>query len=221
MSLILAADRLDQGEGPELWMLPAASLRGAVLHPMHLREEERRRAAAISRPLDRISYVASHLLLTELLSRRIGRPVESISYRREPCPVCGSDQGRPSLESAQAQFSLARRSGTALIGISSAPIGVDLEEPPGDDLAVGLAGDLHPDETAEIMATPEEHRATALTRLWVRKEAYLKGRGCGIAHGLDADYVGAGERPVAPDGWRITDVKVTPGLFAAVATLEP
>jgi 4'-phosphopantetheinyl transferase len=77
-------------------------------------------------------------------------------------------------------------------------------------------------------ADAQARRRAAFFSAWVRKEAYVKGRGEGIARGLDTFSVTIGPQrpprliedrrdPSAPLRWGLADLEVAPGYAAAAA----
>jgi 4'-phosphopantetheinyl transferase len=183
----------------DVWLVPSGPTDDRLLS-----EDERARASRFRRPADRATYVAAHTALRVLVGDRLGVAPKSVRLGCEDCPLCGGPHGRPTLlglpdepaGSGPLQFSLSRTAGLAAVALSSAVVGVDVEaatRPVGlDDLLAAL----HPREL------PVADRTAAL-RLWVRKEAYLKGRGTGL--GLDPATV---DLSSDPPGWRILDVPV-------------
>ena len=164
-----------------------------------------------------MSYLAAHILLRELLSRRLAVPAERIELTRERCPCCGSANGRPALAVPRAgvHFSLSRRSGLVLVGLAAKLVGVDVEMHSSGAAFSEVAPLLHPYERSELESLPVGQRDREFSRLWARKEAWLKARGTGIAHGLAAGPLGTGERD--PDGWVILDVDLGTQYAAAAA----
>jgi 4'-phosphopantetheinyl transferase len=205
----------------EVWFLSGLQP-GAAFDVSVLSEDERARAATIGGE-HRASFLAAHVLLRRLLSERLGSQPEDIAYGRDPCPRCGSARGRPVLErpSRPLHFSLSRRAGVVLIGIAAVPVGVDIEALPSAPTVAEVAELLHPAEREEILAAPPAIRAEVFARVWTRKEAYLKGVGTGVGHGLDSDYLGTEGREAAPAGWTVIGVPVATGYAAAVAVLDP
>lgn len=194
--------------------LPATGLDSSSLDP-----RERRRAQGLSGGAERRGYVVAHILLRELLSRRTGLAPEEVVYRREPCPSCGGPNGRPALDGhpRSLHFSMSRSGGLVLIGIASALVGVDVEVLPDYGVPSEVATLLHADERRAIFAAAPGERADVFARLWTRKEAYLKGIGTGVAHDLDAQYLGKPPHPAAPRGWTVLDIEVPAGWAAAAA----
>jgi 4'-phosphopantetheinyl transferase len=210
----------------QLWFLDvkgaepgeSAGGEGEELDVSVLDEQERARAARM-RGEDRSTFLAAHVLLRRLLAELLGVEPQDIAYRREPCPWCGSPRGRPALQrpSRPLHFSLSRRAGVVMIAIASAQVGVDIEALPTDATVSEVAELLHPAEREEILSAPHATRAAIFARVWTRKEAYLKGVGIGVGHGLDRDYLGTQERAPGPVGWAVIDVPVAAGYGAAVA----
>ncbi|MFJ2629538.1 4'-phosphopantetheinyl transferase family protein [Streptomyces sp. NPDC087532] len=199
---------------PALWLVRA----DMPVAPTTLDAGERRRARAFAQGAVRDRYVAGHAALRRLLAARLGVPPRQVALTREPCPVCGGPHGRPTVVGGTPYFSVAYSGGLCLIALADTPVGVDMERIPLSDVVSGLAADLHPVERAELAALPDDERPLAFARAWVRKEAYLKGLGTGLARGLSFDYVGTGIAPAeCLEGWTIADVAVDSGRVAAIA----
>jgi 4'-phosphopantetheinyl transferase len=207
-----------RGVDAELCLLRISDIAEITLKVSTLDPDERRRAAALRRPEDRRRFVAAHLLLRQLLARRLGMEPQQLTFRRDPCPNCGGPHGRPAVNVPahlkSTQFSLSHSGDVVLIGIACAPIGVDVEQVPPDRTVSEVAGVLHPEERREIETAPAELRRSAFARIWARKEAYLKGVGIGIGGDLSADNL-AGDG--APSGWSVVEVPAGDGYAAAVA----
>ncbi|MFD7834760.1 4'-phosphopantetheinyl transferase family protein [Streptomyces sp. NPDC059761] len=208
------------GGEPQLWEVPprafapaARALADEVLDPA-----ERERAARIRHPEDRDVYVAAHVALRMLLGVQLGVDAGEVVLGRRPCPGCGDPHGRPYVSGDAVHFSLSYTRGRALLAFAAVPVGVDIEPAPAPATVVHVSSALHPRERAELAVLPKAERAAAFCRIWVRKEAYFKGLGIGLARGLQRDWLGADPAgSLQPDGWRIHDVEVGDGLSAAVA----
>ncbi|MFI9201295.1 4'-phosphopantetheinyl transferase family protein [Streptomyces sp. NPDC053048] len=214
--------RLDRpAEGAlDLWLLHAPDpwLASAALDQSPLDEGERRRAASFVHAVDRAKYVAAHLMLRRLLGAYLDVPAGEVEFVREECPCCGEPHGRPALAAPGApHFSLSHGGNLVLVGVAAAPVGVDTEQIPAAHTVGEVSTALHPAERQEITAAPAVRRAAVFTRLWVRKEAYLKGLGTGLGRSPDLDYLGNGGpgTPAWPAGWTIVDVPVGAGHAAA------
>ncbi|WP_406062386.1 4'-phosphopantetheinyl transferase superfamily protein [Streptomyces sp. NBC_01077] len=210
-----------------VWLVDARTQSDAALRqaPAVLSPPEERRAAGLLREADRRCYVTAHVALRTLLGARLGVAPGNVRITREPCRSCGScdgDHGRPVTGDGRVHFSLSHAGPLALLALGPAPVGVDVEELP-QPRTVGLVGGrLHPREAAELAGLTEGERPAAFARCWVRKEAYLKGIGVGLARDVSLDYLGTGPTPPdGPPGWSLTDVEVPRGFAAAVAVSSP
>ncbi|MCB5170292.1 4'-phosphopantetheinyl transferase superfamily protein [Streptomyces bambusae] len=190
-----------------------------------LDDAERARAAGFVRPTDRHRYLAAHVALRVLLGGYLGVAPERLEFIREECPCCGGPHGRPALAPGgpgggpadRLHFSLSHSENIALLAFSGMPVGVDVEGVPGPAVVADLLRMLHPDETAELLALAGPEQPAALSRIWSRKEAYLKGTGTGLGFGLVEPYVGSAAAPAHTPGWVLTDVSAPPGFSAALA----
>ncbi|MFE2499208.1 4'-phosphopantetheinyl transferase family protein [Streptomyces scopuliridis] len=210
----------------------------AGLAPGVLDAGERQRAAAFHRSADRRCYVAAHVSLRLLLGAYLGQDPAAVRLVREPCPSCGGPHGRPVAEGREVRFSLSHSGDLALIALADTPVGADVERIPALDMVTETASALHPAEVAEPAALPEADRPGGFARVWVRKEACLKGLGTGLARDLSLDYVGTGTGTSArtctgtsaggsagatavPSGWTLIDITAPEGFAAAAAVQAP
>ncbi|MFE2166024.1 4'-phosphopantetheinyl transferase family protein [Streptomyces sp. NPDC059447] len=206
----------------DLWML---SLPDAPPGPAGLRlldSEEHRRVATLRHPVARAHYTAAHIMLRRVLGAYLGQPAHAVALRRESCPVCGGPHGRPATadRTSGLHFSLSHGAGLALLGVASAPVGVDVEPGIGDATVAELTPQLHPAERLDLRDELPEGRAALFSRLWTLKEAYLKGLGTGLGRELSLDYVGDRDTAARPDGWSLFNLPV-PGAWAACALRCP
>jgi 4'-phosphopantetheinyl transferase len=207
-----AHPRLRPGE-LHLWWFPVPpgappTGAGAVLDAA-----ESVRAARLREPGRRHRYVFAHAGLRLLCARYLGTAPGGVVFERAACPRCGAGHGRPRLRDGRGlEFSLSHSGAGVLYAFAGVPVGVDLESAPARaGLEISIPRLLHPTERRALAAVPEEGRAAAFLRLWVRKEAYLKGAGTGVAHGVD------GPPGADDDAWALLDVDVPAGFVAAAA----
>ncbi|RSS73366.1 4'-phosphopantetheinyl transferase superfamily protein [Streptomyces sp. WAC06614] len=214
---------LHPAAGPEVWLVDTtAYLPHARRHaPGTLDGQELARAAEFARATDRDSYVCAHVALRRLLSAYLGIAPREITVERAPCTHCDEPHGRPVLPGGALHFSLSHCTGLSLLAFATAPVGVDVEELVRPATILETADVLHPREAAELALLPAAERPAAFTRVWTRKEAYLKGLGVGLSADPAADYVGSGPVPAPVPGWLLTDVAVPEGHWAAVALRTP
>ena len=138
----------------------------------------------------------AHAALSRLLAAYPGSGAQ-------PRPVRRSAMGRPELADADLSFNLSHSHGIALIGFSVAPIGVDVEfiDRLGGDPEELVGAVLHPREVDEWRATITTDRWDRLHRIWVRKEAYAKALGVGLA----CDFRGFRVEPITAGVLRVVD----------------
>ncbi|GAA3274612.1 4'-phosphopantetheinyl transferase family protein [Streptomyces lavendulae] len=197
-----------------LWLMRATHDDDAYLL---LDARERRRWKALLREDHRTRYLASHGALRRLLGHYLGIGGHEVAFAREACPRCGAPHGRPAVRGGGIHFSLSHSRDLAFLAFSSVPVGVDIEAHPRAEVSDSVTDSLHPLERDEFALLPPESRPAAFARCWVRKEAYLKGTGEGVAEELGRRYMGMGPEPAPVPGWSLTDVWTSPGFAAAVA----
>lgn len=220
------------------WWLPAPDVRSVAVAGSVLDPAELSRAAAFRRPADRDRYLVAHVGLRCILADCVGADPADLVLTRLACPQCGEPHGRPALLGhPDLHFSLAHADDAAVCAVARSAVGVDVESvrssarpsvrPAGaaSPRATGALRRLHPAERAAVQALPPDEQPLALLSCWVRKEAYLKGTGAGLAAGLGR-YVGLADRFAAaaqvdgvqpPAGWEVADLDVPAGHLGAVA----
>ncbi|MFD4371247.1 4'-phosphopantetheinyl transferase family protein [Streptomyces sp. NPDC058486] len=182
-----------------------------------LDEEERRRVGEFVTTGGRDRYVWAHVVLRRVLASYTGVAPAELRFGRE------GRYGRPVLRDAGAPvgFSLSHSHGLVAVAVAAGAVGVDVQRecPPGTVEA--CLARLHPRERAELERLGPSRRAVEFTRLWARKEAYLKGLGTGLGRPPRADYLGDGEPAARPAGWGVGAVAAQAGYAAAVAVPVP
>ncbi|OIJ65804.1 4'-phosphopantetheinyl transferase family protein [Streptomyces mangrovisoli] len=207
--------------GPDelhLWWLdvppPGAATRSAA---RLLDAGQQARAARLRRPLHRHRKVMAHAGLRVLLAGYTGRDPAELTMRRAACPACGGPHGRPRTPAAPGlEYSMAHSGDGVLYAFANRPVGVDLETSSVRPRTVrAVSRWLSADERTLLEGLPEAAVPAAFARCWVRKEAYLKGIGTGLAHGVD----------VSPDrnfgAWRLIGLDPPEGYVAAAALPGP
>lgn len=192
------------------WLPQAAAL---------LSEPERERVARMRRPEDRDTRVLAYALHRLLLSRWLHLDAVQV-------PITRDGQGRPLIADSALSTSLSHTRGAVAIAISGAgPVGIDIEaivRPLSlDDIATQVC---HPCELSLLQALPHQLRQRRLLDLWVRKEAYLKAVGVGLAWDMSG-FTAAPEAllpvPVADAGnavqARLSTVALHPAFALACA----
>ncbi len=129
--------------------------------------------------------------------------LKELGLREMPRIACG-EQGKPYFpELPELHFNLSHAGSKVLCGISSCPLGVDVEEVGRAHPAIARRF-FSPIEYNALQRCPEEQRALLFTRFWVLRESLLKADG----RGLSLDH-----RSFALDPARDT-VRVIPGTAA-------
>ncbi|MHC0431272.1 4'-phosphopantetheinyl transferase family protein [Streptomyces sp. O3] len=218
------------GPVPHLWLADAAVAPDVVerLAADVLDQRERRRADALRRTSDRRCYLTAHVALRMLLGAQLGTTPGRVRFRREPCPCCGGPHGRPAADpevplppETPLHFSLSHSGDLALLAFAATAVGVDVQTTGSPATVEEMRGVLHPREQEELASCADADRPDAFSRAWVRKEAYLKGLGTGLARSPALDYLGTGAASVtSPPGWRVYDVEVPHGYAAALAARQ-
>lgn len=205
---------------PHIWSVRVADHRATFARVAHdvLDEQELRRADGFRRSVDRDRYLVTHVALRLLLAAYLGISPREVQLTRAACPGCAGPHGRPAVVGAGLHFSVSHSGEYGLLAFATVPVGVDVEKLPEPARVDAACERMHPREVAELAVLPVQARCAAFARAWVRKEAYLKGLGIGLARGLARDYVGVnGASNRVLDGWSISDVDVDQSHFAAVA----
>jgi len=191
-----------------------------------LDEEEHRRASRFIREEDSRQYVLAHGCLRAVLSRYIGGQPGALLFGRQAT-------GKPVLSRRETDepltFNMAHSHGRMLVAIAkSQEVGTDLEQVRAEVDLLKLAERFYArSEYALTAALPSESQASMFFRLWVAKEAVLKGQGLGLRSLNDCEIVpgdhGRGRAiPVAvgsdfQPGWRIQWLSCGTGWEGAVA----
>ncbi|MBP2702223.1 phosphopantetheinyl transferase-like protein [Microbispora sp. RL4-1S] len=135
-----------------------------------LTAEERERAGRFTRDLDRLDFVAAHLLVRHCAAELLGADARDLTVVQR-CGQCGGAHGRPRLaEVPGLSISLAHTSGYVCAVAGEGRVGVDAEH------ATGGPADRHlmtlSLTSAEAEIVGRDNRG--LIRQWVRKEALVK-----------------------------------------------
>ncbi|MFJ1752866.1 4'-phosphopantetheinyl transferase family protein [Kitasatospora sp. NPDC088134] len=202
----------------DIWLLPPPDSPRDI-PATELNAYERHRAESYRRSDDRRMYLAAHVGLRRVLAVYTGIDPDRLRLGGERYDGNGARQGRPRVLGVPGapEFSLSHSHGLALVVISAERVGADVQRLPSPETVAACLPSLHPAERAELDALPEAERPSAFGRLWVRKEAYLKGLGTGLARGADADYLGEAGLAPRPAGWVVGNLPLCLSHIAAVA----
>jgi 4'-phosphopantetheinyl transferase len=128
--------------------------------------------------------------------------------------------GKPYLErpaGSDVRFSVSHSGELAVIAVARGrAVGVDVQAAREVPRAQAIADRrFMPSEATRLRALPGRERRALFHRLWVRKEAYLKATGAGLAGSL-ASFDALTLEPPAP-GWEFGDLELPEGYAGALA----
>ena len=113
-----------------------------------------------------------------------------IRYAVGDRPITLNEHGKPYI-SGGVYFSVSHSGSCAAIAVDSAEVGLDVEKLPQKDYGKIAQRFYHPNELKYVQSAEDQPRA--FTRIWTRKEAYLKQLGTGIEADLSAFDTVSGE----------------------------
>jgi 4'-phosphopantetheinyl transferase len=199
--------------------------------------DERARAGRIRSDIQRRWFVAAHAALRSVLGSCLRVGPEQIRFRV-------ADGGKPDLSdecraelahASRLHFSMSHSEGVTLIAVGHGfEVGVDVEsERPLPDWSAVAGFAFSPAERRVLGSCDgDAERTRYFYRIWVRKEAYLKGLGVGLAARLEgvcvlpigearaevADARDTGTARPPKVAWFVTDLAVPRGYVGALAT---
>jgi 4'-phosphopantetheinyl transferase len=220
---------LEAGMG-DIWLFPVRSV--PEVSPTlvsYLSGDERERARRYPDEQRAEEFVVSRGMLRSILARYLAvGPGEIIfRYTAHGKPVLAAPSGKG------IEFNASHSGGFALVAVTKqSPVGIDIERITPEIPSGKIAGrEFTPHEQLQLAQEPEETRIGLFFRFWTRKEAVLKGIGCGLSmklHRVDVSRIhsgpdareGNGDTPEGP-GWYVGDIETHPGYAAAVAVSNP
>ena len=177
---------------------------------------QRERAQRQRRPADQESLALAYALHRMLLGEALGLDPSDV-------PLYRDSAGCPRIKGSRVHTSLSHAAGKVAIAVSgSGPVGVDLEPDCRAREMPGIADRICAPGELELLARlPAPERPAWLLALWVRKEAYLKAEGIGLAREMP-DFQAPEELPIASEtlpgtSFRVSLLNGDPGMVMAVA----
>ena len=209
------------GREVDVWRLDCARHRDAArVFESALDPAERDRSRLMHRDDARLRFTAGRWLVRRVLARRLGCTEAEVV-------LAIAEHGRPALAGGGIDFNLSHAGSLVVLALSASRVGIDVEATKrANDWRAIARRFFSTVEVAAIEAYPEAERRGAFFRVWVRKEAFVKALGAGIATGLDRFDVSAGPEPaltgaridgIDPAEWSIRDFAPGPGYAGAVA----
>ena len=184
-----------------------------------LSQDEKARAARFVHKTPRRQFVATRGGLRLVLSRHLGVEPQAIAFTT-------TGLGKPALAGQAVRFNVSHSHEAALIAVSSAEVGVDVEHVCPRGTWADLARRYFTTEEADRIGDLE-----AFYAVWTRKEAFLKALGLGLAYGLErfAVSVPPGDPrvlwidgdPAAGARWSLAHLVPLPGYVGALAIEGP
>ena len=205
----------------DVWRLDCTRHRDAgCAFDSALAPRERMRLREMRNPEARLHFAAGRWLARRVLARRLGR-------RETQIELTVDAHGRPSLDGGGIDFNLSHAGSCVVVALSSARVGIDVESTRRTRHWQPIARRFFsPAETAAIDASAMEERRMAFFRIWVRKEAFVKALGTGVATGFARFDVSAGPEAallaariegVETSEWSILDFETDTDHVGAVA----
>lgn len=215
----------------DVWLI---ALRSAV---PHLRElggalsaDELRRASRFCFVRDRIRFLSGRAVLRAILAARleIEAPDVCFRYGRWEKPEVSTPNGLP------VHFNVSHGGGYSVVALTSiAEVGVDIEGVRQIRNADAVAQMVCPEhECVSIAALSPAQREPALMVAWTRREAVLKGLGCGLhrsprevvlssrRRAESVDVIGLPADTDVPEAWSIRSLELPDGHVGTVAVRD-
>jgi 4'-phosphopantetheinyl transferase len=148
--------------------------------------DERERLERIRVPGERARFCSAHAGMRRVLGAYLDVDPSAVRFGRALCPRCGNpDHGPPRIvwPETELTFSLSHSGRRWMLALApGAPVGIDVEQDAGRDLAAAVRQVLSECERADFDALGDEReRRLFLLRAWTRKEAVCKALGIGLA----------------------------------------
>jgi len=145
-----------------------------------LNAEEKEKAATFKRLEVQKKYIKTRGVLRKVLGSYVNEHPQQLVIK-------AAEHGKPFLEQQDLSFNLSHTANRFVIAVSNCgEIGIDLEQHRERVNLLGLVNKCFSIEEKDYWLTlPEEQKVTMFYRFWVRKEAFVKAVGRGIALGLD------------------------------------
>jgi len=185
------------------------------------------RAARFAFDHDRDHFIVARGLLRTILGRYLQLRPRHLRFRYNPYgkPALSTEGGR-----AQLSFNLSHSHGMVLYAVTPVrAVGIDLEQVRDDPVGSQIAARFFtPQEHTWLELVPANLRQSAFFTCWTRKEAYIKARGDGLSHPLNAFEVSVrpGEPaqllrtfddPAAIERWSMADLNPGHGFVGTLA----
>lgn len=187
-----------------------------------LNHDEREKAATFSLPDLQKKYIKTRGVLRKILSSYLDAEPQNIKIKT-------GEHGKPYLEESSFHFNLSHTANKFVVVVSNiGEVGVDIEHHrKRKNLSALVKKCFSEEEIVYWSCLSEEHKTRMFFRFWVRKEAFVKAVGRGIALGLDqciinpqdqACFLDIPEKYGLVSDWKILDVSLDHDDICAVVT---
>jgi len=177
-----------------------------------LNQAEKEKAASFIRPVLQQKYIKTRGILRQVLGSYLNIKPQKISIQI-------AEYGKPFIEGAELFFNLSHTGNKLVLAVSNTgEVGVDLEQYKQRHNLIGLVKKCFSAlEQDYWLGLPESQKVIQFYRFWVRKEAFVKAVGRGIAVGLNQCEVNPHDLshfltiPVSyglVDEWKILEVQL-------------
>ncbi len=178
-----------------------------------LNAADKEKAARFARPELENKYVKTRGILRSILASYLNEKPEQLLIKT-------SKYGKPFLPETGLFFNLSHTGNKFVIAVTNvSEIGIDLEQPRQRINLSGLVDKCFSiEEKAYWQSLPVDRQVTMFYHFWVRKEAFVKALGRGIALGLNQcvvnperqnRFLSIPENCGLASDWKIVDVSIT------------
>jgi len=186
-----------------------------------LDEYEKERAKIFKRQELQDKFIKTRAVLKEILAGYFSVTAQELSIET-------AEYGKPFIKTDKnIHFNLSHKGDKFVIAVSNvSEIGIDIEQYKGRQTLSGLVNKCFSQQEAQFWhSLPEAQQIDMFYRFWVRKEAFVKAVGRGIALGLDQCVINPEKQScflsipqvygLASD-WKILDIKLAEEVCAVV-----
>jgi len=185
-----------------------------------LNADEKEKASTFVRPELQKKYIKTRGVLRKVLGSYLNEKPQEIIINT-------GEYGKPFINESRLYFNLSHAGNKFVIAVSNCgEVGVDIEQYKNRNNLSGLVRKCFSDvEKAYWQCLSEEQKVAMFYRLWVRKEAFVKAVGRGIALGLNqcvvnpqnhTRFLNIPDEYGLSNDWKIVDVKLNKDDACAV-----
>lgn len=151
-----------------------------------------KRAHAFPQAEHRNHWLFSRVLLKTFLAQILDQTITKIHLQHSPL-------GKPHIADLSFSISHCQQYTALVFGSPERSLGIDIEQVCSPATAQSVRSFLHPDEQKQLALTRTGTTHHHVTRLWARKEAFLKALGTGLLREPSRDFLGPLATPRLPE----------------------